>query len=149
MGFFDRLLSGKVFSGSRSASIVAELEVNGKKYLLHDMDWVFKQDLDDRCRPCSAVYGGQLSLTIDESVDQNIYNWIINSGTKYAGSIRFYNNSNNFDEGAQLVIQFEEAICVRYYKQILAHGSGGLTTLVLSSRVLKLGNEVFEQNWTR
>jgi len=147
MGFFDRLLSGKVFSDSRSASLVAELEVNGRKYMLSELDWVFKQDLDEHCRPCSGVYGGTLSLTLSEPVDQTIYNWIINSGTRYSGSLRFYNNTNNFEEGAQMVIRFEEAICVRYYKQILAQGSGTLTTLVLSSRVLKVGNEVFEQKW--
>jgi len=149
MGFFDRLLSGKVFSDARSSALVAELEVMGRKYILSDLDWVFKQDLDDRCKPCSEVYGGQLSLTISEPIDQSIYNWIINSGTRHSGSIRFYNNSNNFEEGAQLVIQFEEAICVRYYKQILAQSSGALTTLVLSPREIKLGDEVYEQKWAK
>jgi hypothetical protein len=145
MGFFDRLLSGKVFPDSRSTSLVAELEVKGHKYILSDLDWIFHQDVDEHYKPCSGVYGGTISLTLSESIDQTIYNWIINSETKHSGCIKFYNNTNNFEEGAKMVIRFEEAICVRYYKQILAQSSDSLTSLVLSSQVLRIGNEVFEQ----
>ncbi len=148
MGFFDRLLSGKVFSDSRSAALVAEIEINNKRYNISELDWEFKQDVDSHHKPCSAVYGGLLSFSLNEEVDQTIYNWIINRGTTHSGSIRFYNNTNTFEEGAQMEIRFDDAICVRYFKQMAVQGGGVLTTLVISCRVLKMGHEVFEQKWS-
>lgn len=147
MGFFDRLLSGKVFTDSRPAALVAELELNNKKYILNDLDWEFTQDVDDKNRPCSAVYGGKISLSISEPIDQTIYNWIINSGTKHSGQIKFFNNSNNFEEGAQLEIRFIDAICINFHKQVVEKGREITTTIVLSPRILKIGSEEHHQNW--
>ncbi|WP_075603034.1 type VI secretion system tube protein TssD [Saccharicrinis aurantiacus] len=148
MGFFDRLLSGKVFSDARPASLVAELEISNHKYILNDLDWEFTQEVDDKNRPCSALYGGKISLSISEPVDQTIFNWIINSGTKHSGQIKFYHHNNNFEEGAQLEIKFIDAICVNFHKQVIEQGKETITTLVLSSRVLKIGSEEFQQKWS-
>ncbi len=148
MSFFDRLLPSRVFSGKNSIGLWAELSLEGKVYTIHEFDWEFKQDLDWHQQPSSELYGGAMGITLQGNVDSTIHNWIMNPGRKHSGILKFYNNVETYSEGAVMEIEFEDAICARYHKQIIADGGLLSTTLVLSARVLKVGNQVFEQKWS-
>ncbi len=143
MGFLDRLFSGKVSTAKQSSDWAAELTLGNTKYMLSELDWSFQEVVDSKNRPTGEIVGGLMSMTINEPVDQLIHNWIINVGAKHSGFIKFY--SQSFDQGAQMEMKFEDAICVRYYKQLIESAEDVSTTLVISCKVMKFGNEIFEQ----
>jgi hypothetical protein len=68
---------------------------------------------------------------------------------KRDGEIRFLSGETKVTGGAELIIFFEEAYCVDYKKQIHTLNGGLFTTLKISPRTVKIGNEEFSNNWKK
>jgi hypothetical protein len=147
MGFFDKIRGGRLFFGKKEPTLLVEWEFYGKKYILEEFDLEFRQDVDDRNRPSSDVYGGIITLTISDTPDELINGWALHSYEKKSGRFRFLKNERPIMESSPLIISFEDAYCTGYQKIMNPQGAGTLTTLVISPRRLKIGNETFENRW--
>ena len=148
MGFFDRIRKGALFFGKTAApSMVVEFLFRGKKYILEEFDMEFRQDVNDRNKPDSEVYGGIITLTISETPDEQINAWMMNPYERRDGEFRFLVNGAKIEEGAALHISFREAYCISYQKVMDPKGAGLLTTLVISPRKLMVGREEFDNKW--
>lgn len=146
MGFFDKIRSGRLFFGKKEPSIIVQMMFRDRKYIVEEFDLEFKQDVNSKGKPDSMPHGGLITITISDVPDDNINDWMMDSFRKQNGEFRFLTNDGMIREGAQLNIKFEDAYCVHYQKVINPVGAGVLTTLVISPRVLKIGNEVFKNN---
>lgn len=144
MGFFDKIRNGSLFFGKKAPTMVMQFSIKGKKYILEEFDLDFKQDVDHKGNPDSSVYGGTITLTISDIPDDNINWWMMDAYTKHDGEFRFLMNDGSIKEGALLQIQFKDAYCLSYQKSISPEGAGVLTTLTISPRYLRIGNEEFE-----
>jgi hypothetical protein len=147
MGFFDKIRSGRLFFGKKEPSLVVHFFFRGKKYVLEEFDLDFRQDVNYKGKPDSRVYGGRLTATISDVPDDSINNWMMDSFKKEDGEFRFFMNDGMIREGALLQILFKDAYCVDYRKMINPQGAGVLTTLSISPRYLRIGNEEFENDW--
>ncbi|GHT41255.1 hypothetical protein FACS189437_07930 [Bacteroidia bacterium] len=147
MGFFDKIRGGRLFFGKKEPALLVELDFYGKRYVLEEFDLEFKQDVDDRNRPSSDVYGGIITFTMSDTPDDRINGWALHSYEKRSGRFRFLKNEKPIGESSPLIITFEDAYCVDYQKIMIPQGAGTLTTLVISSRILKIGNEEFANRW--
>jgi hypothetical protein len=147
MGFFDKIRSGRLFFGKKTPSMVVQFTVKGQKYIVEEFDMDFAQDVNHKGQPDSMPHGGLLTVTISEAPDKIINEWMVDSYLKYDGEFRFLMNDGMIREGAVLQIQFKDAYCVNYRKTLNPQGAGTLTTLVISPRYLRVGNEVFEKKW--
>jgi len=58
------------------------------------------------------------------------------------GRVRFYLNNDKLDRGAVFSAAFYDAVCVRMQKSSV--GQTPLTTLVLSAKGIRLGNEEYK-----
>jgi hypothetical protein len=144
MGFFDRIRKGKLFFGKKEPSIVVAFFFREKRYILEEFDMDFRQDTNDKNQPESDVYGGLITLTISETPDEWLTAWMMNLQEKHDGELRFLINAPKIMESAALHIVFKDAYCVSYQKVIHPAGAGLLTTLIISPRVVKIGQEEFE-----
>jgi len=144
MGFFSKIRSGRLFFGKKEPSIIVQMMFNGQKYIIEEFDLEFKQDVNAKGKPDSMPYGGLITITMSDTSQDSINDWMMDSFRKQDGEFRFLMNDGMIREGARLVIRFEDAYCVNYQKVVNPVGAGVLTTLVISPRVLKIGNEVFE-----
>lgn len=144
MGFFDRIRKGRLFFGKQKPAIVVEFLFREKKYILEEFDIDFRQDINEKNQPDSEVYGGLITITISEPPSENLTAWMMNLQEKRDGEFRFLVNSAKIVEGAALQISFKEAYCVSYQKVIHPIGAGLLTTLIISPKTIKIGNEEFE-----
>ena len=147
MGFFDKIRQGRLFFGKKEPSMVVQFLFKGKKYVLEEFDLEFNQDVDAKGKPDSQVYGGKLTITISDVPDEHINWWIMDSFKKQDGEFRFLANGKKINEGALLHISFKDAYCVDYHKIMNPQGAGVLTTLIISPRYLRIGNEEFENEW--
>ncbi|WP_156032909.1 type VI secretion system tube protein TssD [Prevotella sp. 10(H)] len=120
----------------------------GKQYIVEEFDLDFKQDVSDSGKPNSFPYGGQMAITISDIPDDNINSWMMDTHRTQDGEIHFLSNEGMIREGALLQIHFKEAYCVNYRKVMNPKGSGVLTTLVISPRIIKMGNEEFRNSWS-
>lgn len=120
----------------------------GKTYIVEGFNLNFKQDLDPRKnRPDSFTYGGTMQITLSETPDHAINDWMAQTYRLRNGSIRIFPNAPKLTQSSLLTLSFEDAYCVAYSKKINTKTSGLLTTLTVSPRKIKIGNEELENKW--
>lgn len=121
-----------------------------KTYIVEDFDLSFKQDINTyKNRPDSMTYGGILTITLSEPPAPEINEWMMQTYVAKSGEIGFFPNKSKITDSALLTIYFFDAYCVKYHKEINTSGVGLLTTLTISPRRIKIGNEEFENNWKK
>ncbi|GHT59693.1 hypothetical protein AGMMS50239_06920 [Bacteroidia bacterium] len=122
----------------------------GKTYFVESFNLNFKQDVDSRKnRPDSFTYGGTLQITLSETPDHSINEWMAQTYMMRNGEIQFFRNLPKITQSSLLTLFFEDAYCVAYSKKMDTITSGLLTTLTISPRKIKIGNEEFENNWKK
>lgn len=147
MDFFKKMRSGKLFYGKKEPMLVVEFILRNQTYAVEEFDLEFKQDLNHKNRPDGEPYGGIITVTISDTPDDWIKHWMINAREKNDGEFRFLSNEGRIEGGAELLIRFKDAYCISYYTVMDAQGAGLLTTLVISPRVVYVGNEELENKW--
>jgi len=147
MGFFDKIRKGKLFFGKEEPSTVVEFIFGQQRYIVEKFDIEFRQDVNSGNRPDSETYGGLVTVTFSDMPDEYINRWIMNSFEKRNGEFRFLLNDKKIMEGAVLHLIFKDAYCVNYQKVMDTSGAGVSTTLIISPRYIKIGNEEFENRW--
>lgn len=147
MGFFERIRQGRLFFGKKEPSMIVSFWFKTKKYILEEFDLEFGQDVSTKGRPDSLPYGGRITITFSEVPDEDINSWMMNSFQKQDGEFRFLMNDGMVNQGAVLQILFRDAYCIDYRKTLNPQGAGSLTTLVISPRYIRVGNEEFENRW--
>jgi hypothetical protein len=147
MGFLDKIRSGRLFFGKRMPTMVVKFFFKGKEYIVEEFDLEFAQEVNHKGQPDSMPDGGLMTVTISDTPDKSINEWMMDSFTKQDGEFRFLINEGKIREGAALQIRFKDAYCVNYRKTFVPQGAGTLTTLVISPRYVQIGNEEFEKKW--
>lgn len=148
MGFFEKLKLGRLFSGKQEAPIlISDFLFRGNRYIIEEFDIEFKLDVDKKNKPYGETYGGIITATLADEPDEWINIWMINTLEKSSGEFRFLKNDGKIDEGSLFSIIIEDAVCIGYKKIINPMGNGLLTTLTISPRIIRIGNEDFEKRW--
>lgn len=120
-----------------------------KTYILEAFELNFGQELNLKGQPGGLPRGGIMTITLSETPDYYINEWMLREELQRDGVIRILPNKGRIDEGAGLVISFRDAYCIRYNKKIDTGGAGVLTTIVVSPRAVKIGNEEFINRWKK
>lgn len=116
-----------------------------KTYILEEFDIHFDQDTDRKGNPDGLPKGGIMTLTFGETPDYTINEWMCRGNLLRDGEVRFLSGDIRIKKGADLVISFTDAYCIKYHKSIR---NGNLfTTIILSPRTVKIGNEEFSNRW--
>ena len=143
MNFFEKIRSIKWFE-KKEAEMVVAFSFRGNTYILDEFDIDFRQDTDDKNQPYSETYGGLITITTSDVPDEFLTAWMMNLHETRDGEIRFIPDANQMAEGAVLYVLFKDAYCVSYQKVMHPSGIGTQTTLIISPRYVKIGNEEFE-----
>ncbi len=154
MNFLQRIATGRLFTRkseaekpSRIPDLVAKFTFMEKAYILENFDISFTQEVNEKGKPGGLPFGGMMTLTISETPDVVINEWMMRETLLRDGEIGLFSNKSKIDDSPVLNIVFKDAYCVRYKKKIDALGGGLRTTLFISPRYVKIGQEDFENNW--
>lgn len=154
MNFIQRIATGRLFARkserdkpNRIPDLVAKFSFMEKNYILEDFDISFTQEVNEKGRPGGLPSGGIMTLTLSETPDVTINEWIMSETLLRDGEVRIFPNKSRVEESAVLNIIFKDAYCIKYKKQIDVAGGGLRTTLFISPRYVKIGGEEFENNW--
>lgn len=126
--------------------VVVKLKIKEQLYVLEEFDLNFDQPITAKGKPDGRPRGGIMTLVFTETLSSNINDWVEKEGAVQDGEIIFFPYKSKTDESALLSITFHDAYCIRYRKEINTK-KGMLTTLVISPRSVKIGNEEFENIW--
>jgi hypothetical protein len=150
MNYFEKILKGRLFfSSEKLPDQVVKFIFMDKSYLLEEFSMGFRQEIDSRGRPDGLPAGGIMNLTFADTPDYYINEWMLRDDLPRNGEIRFLSGDIKVTGGAELIIFFEEAYCVEYKKHIHTLQGGLFTSLTVSPRSVKIGNEEFENSWKR
>ncbi len=140
MGFFDNIFRrGKAYTGKRNPMLACELSIEGERYLLEEFDMDFERGGSKRYVPFYAVFREKLSPELEA--------WITRSSQRKEVTVKFYRNIDEMQEGALFTVVLCEAACMRYRKT--TRGDDPVTTLVLTARGIRIGDEAYgAEEWT-
>ena len=156
MNFLERIKTGRLFFYQRKKKdtplntipdIIVKFFFKDQIYILENFEINFRQELNEKGKPGGLPTGGIMSLTMAETPDYSLNEWILKDNLLYSGEIRILSNSGNINAGALLTIKFVDAHCVGYSKKIRSQEGGLFTTFTISPRYVKFGNEEFENKW--
>lgn len=123
-------------------NIHAYFVVNSKEYELRHFSTEFRQAIDHKGQPQQEVKGGLLSLTLYALPDDQINNWMMLSTQKHSGSIEFRRKSAS----SILRINFENATCINYVKELGNKELGLVVRLIISPEEVSFNDDVFHRN---
>jgi len=132
-------------SSKKMPDQVVKLFLLNKEYILEDFAINFSQELDGKGNPDGFSRGGIMTLTLSNPPDYSVNEWMCRENLLRDGEIRFLSSEIKIKSGAELIISFTEAHCVRYEKSIREEGL--FTKLMISPRYVKIGNEEFLNRW--
>ena len=98
-------------------------------------------------RPDSFTYGGTMQITLSGFLDSSLDEWLTQTYQTRDGEIHFFANMPKITDSALLSLFFTDAYCTACNKMIDTATNGVLTTLIVSPRNIKIGNEEFENRW--
>jgi len=154
MNFLQKIATGRLFARksekdkpSRIPDLVAKFFFMDKTYILENFDISFMQEVNEKGKPGGLPSGGIMTLTLSETPDATINEWIMRETLMRDGDIKIFPNKSKIDDSSILNITFKDAYCVRYKKHMDTLGGGLHTTLFISPRYVKIGHEEFENNW--
>lgn len=148
MSFLDRFRRGRVFFNNEELpEQITKFIFMDKSYILEEFSLSFQQEINDKGRPDGLPSGGIMNLTFAGAPDYYINEWMVHEQLLRNGEIRFLSGEKKVTSGADLVIIFEDAFCVEYKKYIHTLKGGLFTSLKISPKTVKIGEEEFSNNW--
>lgn len=146
MKFFDKILNRRLYASSKKLpEQVIKFIFMDNTYILEEFNLNFNQELNQKGNPEGRPKGGIMTLTFGEAPDYYINEWMCRENAVRDGEIRFLSSDIKVTKGADLIISFKDAFCIKYQKSI--QDTGLFTTLTISPRTVKIGNEEFTNRW--
>jgi hypothetical protein len=126
------------------AHITAKLQLDGKEYAIDHYKIGFTQAIDYKGQPQHEVKGGQMSITLEQTGDQNLYEWARKSTALKSGTVVF------LTEEVQTVlrIEFENAYCVGMTRET-DHREGSRTVLIIAPEIVKANGFKHNNFWPK
>ncbi|MEN9917608.1 MAG: hypothetical protein RL662_44 [Bacteroidota bacterium] len=126
------------------AHVNAYFILDGEKYDIEQFKIGFKQSTDFKGQPEHEVRGGQLTITIDQTADDNLYIWAKKSTMQKNGQVLFQS-----DMGITVLrIDFINGYCVHLSREIGAL-SGTKTSLLISVESISLNGITHDNHWKK
>lgn len=115
--------------------------LDGQEYEMSHFDINFAQSIDHKGQPQDEVRGGIMSITLSQTLPENIYRWGMTSIPKN-GFLIFKSKTTN----PPLKINFINAYCIRFSRNI--SNKGGLESqLVISPDEIVINGISFDNHW--
>ncbi|PJJ59369.1 type VI secretion system tube protein TssD [Hymenobacter chitinivorans] len=127
-------------------SFHAELNLEGRTYVVRRFGWSIGQSTDAVGRPEARVHGGRLQVELDSQPDDLIHHWALDDTKKMNGSISIFHSDVR---AVRKTITFEDTFCVGLRKEFSAAKSSQNMTmsLSLSANRLTIGSVEIDNKW--
>lgn len=148
MGWFENFL-GKKDTLLKKEDIIIELIIRDEKYILKQIDIEFKRDKNQHGKPECETYGGFITCILRGGIGKHLLAWAVYSDRREEGCIRFYNRKHKLEQGAAFTLQFMDANCISFLREVNNQKKERTTQLVIAPHILKIGNEEFINEWRK
>lgn len=126
----------------------AILKVNNQKHSIIRFKQNFQRDVDEKGRPTSHVYGGEILVQVESTEDVELFRLIVSKEMLTAnGSIEVFEGD---DEVCVKRIEFEKAYIYQYTEEMQRAGPSNMTTnIAISPMRLDINNKTLrlDRRW--
>lgn len=123
----------------------AQFTLDGKNYLVLSCHYAFNQSVDSTGRPSSDVRGGTVSVTIESTDDNAIFNWMIDSHGFKDGKITFFKRDQ---DSKMKELEFKQASCINYSESFDANSNSPMSlSFTVSAKELSLAGDSHKNPW--
>ncbi|MDR0573737.1 MAG: type VI secretion system needle protein Hcp [Tannerella sp.] len=126
------------------AHITAKLVLDGKEYAIDHYKIGFTQAIDYKGKPQHEVKGGQMSVTLEQTGDQTLYEWARKSTALKNGKVMFRTG----EVQTILLIEFENAYCVGMTRET-DHRDGAKIVLIIAPEIVKANGFEHNNRWAK
>jgi type VI protein secretion system component Hcp len=124
----------------------ATLEYAGAKYSILSASWAFNRSVDQKGRPASGVYGGEVSLVVESSDDVALMEAMLNAQTKAEKATITFDKGTA--DGELKKMELTDAYIINYSEGMSFGGSDpGTISFTLSARKLQMKTAIHENDW--
>ena len=126
----------------------AKFVVDGKEYIILSSSYHFYQETDVTGRPSSVARGGQITVSVESSDDNNLAKWMVDSWGLKTGSLKFFKRDS--EQAIMKQVDFSDAYLVSY-DETYSHESSMpmVVTVTLSAKKIKVGDASHENEWIK
>ncbi len=126
-------------------SFKAKFKVAGKEMNVLDASYSMHQEVDATGRPSSITRGGKISLSVESTEDNDLFEWMCNNFERKDGSITFYVRES---DAVLKEVKFKEGYLVDFEEVFHSDDTHPMTiSLTISARELSIGNGVHKNDW--
>ena len=124
----------------------ATLDFAGKKYSVMSANWGFNRSVDQKGRPSSGIYGGEVTLSVESTDDVDLMENMLNSHTKAQKATITFDKGTA--DGELKKMELTDAYIINYSEGMSFGGSDpGTISFTLSARKLQMKTAVHENDW--
>ncbi|WP_010664690.1 type VI secretion system tube protein TssD [Marinilabilia salmonicolor] len=126
------------------SKVTVWFSLDGQEYEVSQFDISFFQGVDGKGEPQDHVRGGQMTMTLNQTLPESLYNWAMQSSTK-EGKIDFRIESGS----SPMKIEFSNAYCLNFNRSINSIGGGVSTSLTISPEEIIINGRSFDNHWVK
>jgi len=129
--------------GIIDADIKAFIIIEHEKYEIESFHTNISQSVNHNGQPINEVKGGQLSVSVKQTVSPFVYEWSKKSMVLKSGYINFETEMS----GSIFKVNFENASCISLICNVNSH-TGATTTLTISSERISFFDDLnIDNRW--
>ena len=117
---------------------------DGQEYEVSQFDISFFQGVDGKGEPQDHVRGGQMTMTLNQTLPESLYSWAMRTSTK-DGKVEFRIKSGS----SPMKIEFSNAYCLNFNRSINSIGGGISTILTISPEEVNINGRGFDNRWVK
>ncbi|GHT41227.1 hypothetical protein FACS189437_07850 [Bacteroidia bacterium] len=127
---------------SVDSHVEAKFVLDGKEYDIEHFGISFAQEVDHKGQPQHETRGGQIYITLTQSIGDTIYDWAKRANKQKNGEILFQSKT----EGTVLNVAFINASCISLKHKINVM-TGAETQLVIAPEKVSLNGITHNNKW--
>ncbi len=122
------------------------LNFAGKDYSVMSSSWAFQRSTDQKGRPASGVYGGEVSLAVEATDEVGLLEAMLNTQTKAQKATITFDKGTA--DGELKKLELEDAYITAYSESMSFGGAdAGTIQFTLSARKFTMKTAIHENDW--
>lgn len=123
----------------------AKFELDGKTFNVQNSSFSLHQNVDATGRPSSDVRGGIVSVSVESTEDNTLFEWMTDAHAFKDGKITFFKRDQ---DSKMKELEFKSAACIDYSEHFDAiSNSPMLTTITFSAKEITLAGGTHTNPW--
>ena len=128
-------------------SFTAKIKIGSKEFRALHCSYSLNREVDATGRPSSMVHGGTISLEIESTDDNSIFEWMVDQFKNQDGSVTFMKRDA---DSKMKELKWEKGYVIQYTEALDSTGDNPMTIhFVVSAEKITVGSASHKNPWPK